>query len=250
MNPSSGCRPAFQALKETSASSFLDISQFPSDLLVTQDFARTIQARKTSSLVFDSFQRSVRWILTSSQPDAPDGKRVVKDMVIISPFEANSLLPIIKGSNFVALHLYAARQNLSFASLDKLNLYTVPETSEPITIPEALRIQLNLFAGQLYLGSYFEYQCVCDFLGLSSVETSSDLVVAADGFIMGGKEGQISTFHHSPLKFLKVLMSQIRKDSQAIGKTHIGKIVDGVLLTPSDFMDTSREVIDLDTPSP
>ncbi|KAJ5762051.1 uncharacterized protein N7511_005433 [Penicillium nucicola] len=227
-------KPAFKSLKSTSASSFLDVSQFPSSLLVTREFAKTIKTPKTANYVSDSFQRSVRWILTTSLSKSPGSQREVRKMVIISPFEANCLLEM----------------NLSFPSLDQLDLYTVPEDFGAIIIPETLQIQLNLFAGQLYLNSYIEYQSVCQFLGLSSVGTSSELVVAADGFIMGGKEGQISTFHQSPLKFLKVLLSQIRKDSQSISKTHMGKILEGELLTPADFLNTSHEVIDLDEPCP
>lgn len=159
------------------------------------------------------------------------------DMIIVSPFEANCLLSKIHNSTFVTLHMYAPRQNEVLSSLDKLDLYNVPPIPVPtaMQVPEILRIQLNLFAGQLYLESYSDYQEICDFLGVASVKTTDDLTVAADGFIINGNQGSKKTFSQSPLKFLAVLMSQMRKDCQNIDKTHLGQILSGRLLSPSDF---------------
>ena len=50
-------------------------------------------------------------------------------------------------------------------------------------------------------------------------------------------EPSMTTFTRSPLELLKILISQIRKDGQEIGKTHLGKVLDGKLLCPSDFED-------------
>jgi hypothetical protein len=104
-------------------------------------------------------------------------------------------------------------------------------------MPDDLQIQLNLFSGQLYLETYLEYQNLCEFLGVASVKTPEGLVVAADGFIQQGSAGA-SSFHQSPLKFLAVLMSQIRKDCQEIGRSHVGRILNGQLLSVSDFLRT------------
>lgn len=41
--PSNAYKPAFGTLRNTSAASYLDVSQFPSELCVTDDFATTIQ---------------------------------------------------------------------------------------------------------------------------------------------------------------------------------------------------------------
>ncbi|RMJ25082.1 hypothetical protein PHISP_04065 [Aspergillus sp. HF37] len=226
-NSSNAYMPAFHALRSTSAASFLGVSQFPSGVLVTKDFATTIQMPKGSRFISDAFQRPVQWILTSSTG--------IYRMVVISPYEANCLLPEIRESSFVTLHLYAPRQNQGCKPLDNLMLYNVPRSINTIETPDSLRIQLNLFAGQLYLSSYAEYQRVCELLGVASGTTRDGQVVAADGFIVQGNEGTTTTFRQSPLKFLKVLMSQIRKDCQEVDKTHIGRIVDGRLLSPSDF---------------
>ncbi|KAJ5185732.1 hypothetical protein N7472_010572 [Penicillium cf. griseofulvum] len=184
----------------------------------------------------DAFQRPVRWILTSSFPSPSGTARTVEHMIIISPYEANCLLPDIRRSKCVTLHQYAPRQNFAFGSLDKLSLYNVPEDSGTIEIPDELRMQLNLFAGQLYLESYAEYQRLCAFLGVASVATSGDICVDTHGFIES-EDNKGSAFRQSPIEFLKVLMSQIRKDAQDIDKTHVGRILNGLLLFPSDFAD-------------
>lgn len=228
-------KPAFQALENTSAALFLNVSQFPPDLLVTKDFATTVKLPRGSHFSGDAFQRPVRWILTSANYEPSTGQGEVIHMMVISPYEANHLQPRIQQSRFVRLHIYAPRQNQGFSPLDKLTLYTVPEDTSTIKIPNHLRILLNLFAGQLYLESYSGYSRLCDFLGVASVKTPDDLVVAADGFILQGNEQSRKIFRQSPLKFLNVLTSQIRKDSQDIEKTHIGQIVGGRLLCPSDF---------------
>lgn len=231
-------KPAFKSLQKTSAASFLDVAQFPSDLLVTNDFATTIKEQKGSSFISDSYQRPVQWILTSCRVPDSSSRRVAQAVVIISPYEANHLLPKIRKSEAVTLHMYAPRQNLAFSSLDSLTLYNVPATPAPIEIPDIIKIQLNLFAGQLYFASYREYQELCDFLGVAYFKTPKGLAVADDGFILGGN-GK-TTFSRSPLKFLEDFMSQVRKECQEIDKTHIGKIVAGGILCPSDFQDSTE----------
>ncbi|KAJ5893250.1 hypothetical protein N7495_004941 [Penicillium taxi] len=149
--------------------------------------------------------------------------------------EANCLISAIRKSDFVTLHTYGPRQNRGFSPLDHLMLYNVPENARHIGVPDVLRTQLNLFSGQLYLESYVDYKNLCEFLGVASTKTPEGLVVAADGFIKQGSAGAKSTFRESPLKFLAMLMSQIRKDCQEIGRTHIGRLLSGQLLNVSDF---------------
>lgn len=238
IRPSQAFIPAFQGLKNTSATKHLSVTQFPADLLVTRDFVRTVQISGGVSSILDDYQRPVQWLLTSSA-NGSGNKRVVKHMVIISPYEANKLKSDILVSSTVAMHLYAPRQNRGYSPLDGLDLYTFPTSALPVNdIPATLRIQLNLFAGQLYISSFDEYREVCNFLGLASTTTIDGMIVAADGFIqVAANSKQLSTFKSSPLKFLRVLMSQIRRDGQEIDKTHLGNILDGKLLSVGDFQD-------------
>ncbi|KAF7592481.1 hypothetical protein BBP40_000216 [Aspergillus hancockii] len=239
---SSAFRPAFEALRNTSAARYLDLSQFPSGLRVTTDFATTIQLREGSSSLSDTYQRPVQWVLTHSIYDSTSGKRNASQVIIISPYEAMHLLPEVRRSAGATIHLYAPRQNLSFVSLDRLDLYNIPSRPDSIDIPDDLKIQLNLFAGQLYIASYPEYLRLCDTLGVASAATPDNFSVAADGFILRGNVTSKSTFSQSPLKFLQVLLSQIRKDGQDISKTHIGKLLDGRLLELRDFDSAIEEL--------
>ncbi|KAI3325697.1 hypothetical protein HD806DRAFT_552951 [Xylariaceae sp. AK1471] len=230
---SNGYMGAFTSLKGTSAASVFDVSQFRPGLLVSADFARTVRV-KNSRDKSDGYQRSVQWILTGSQ--TPNSKAV--HMMIISPYEANELLPEIKVSTFVALHLYAPRPNLGYRSLDKLDLYTVPESLSTREIPRRLITELNLFAGQLYLGAFDEYIEVCKFLGLAWEPAKDGEVIAADGFIFldhAGRVGGESGFHASPVEFFKIFLTKIRRNCEAIDKTHMGHILDNRLLSPEDF---------------
>ncbi|KAJ9225449.1 hypothetical protein DTO169C6_2182 [Paecilomyces variotii] len=229
-------RPAFRSLAKSSAAEFLDVTEFPKDLLVTTDFAYTIMPHDRSSFISDAYQRPVQWILTSrSRRDGHTGVPTTQ-MVIISPYEAQELYPSIKHSKYVALHLYAPRSNLGLQSLDHLDLYSIPQHAPEI--PSYLTRQLNLFSGQLYLRSFAEYVELCSFLGLTSKPiVSDDIEVAADGFILRreGRGRPTSNFSRSPVKFLQVLLSQIRRSGEGIDKTHMGKILDGIILHPSDF---------------
>jgi hypothetical protein len=236
-----GYKPAFEALRDTSAAAHFDVSQFPRDLLVSEDFSRTV-TKAGNSYPSDMFQRPPQWILTST-----DGgnNNVVNCMMIISPYEAQYFLPILKTSKNVALHLYTPRPNLSFRALDGLDLYTVPVQAQPRIIPRHLVVQLNLFSGQLYLSSFSEYVELCKFLGLAWEKTEEGCIVAADGFIVrsGGSSGvSTSTFTASPVQFLRVLLTKIRRNCEGIDKTHMGKILDGRLLLPADF-DEDEEMV-------
>ena len=85
---------------------------------------------------------------------------------------------------------------------------------------------LNLFAGQIFFRSFEEYTNLCDLLGIAYRPTES--VVHTDGFIARGtgKWG----LKNSPVKFLRVLMSTVRKDSESIARTDMGKLLDGEIL--------------------
>jgi hypothetical protein len=76
--PSDAFRPAFETLRETTASKYYETAAWPSDLLVTADFARTVQ--DTHGQPLDSFLRPVHWIVSCR------GKGGVV-FAILSPYE-------------------------------------------------------------------------------------------------------------------------------------------------------------------
>jgi hypothetical protein len=226
--------PAFQALSFTSAAKLFDLPQFPSDLLVTADFIRTVRlpaGTTKESVLLDSYQRAVQWVLS-----VPDLKKpsMIKMLVILSPHEANKLIPQIRRSSKVTLHLFSARTNSSYASLDTLDLCPTGRVFDPTSLPRSLVAQLNLFAGSLYLNSYAEYTELCDFLGLLHSDVEEGQQVAADGFITppAGKW----SLKQSPVPLLRALLMRIRKEGEGLEKTHLGKILNGVRLEEADFI--------------
>jgi hypothetical protein len=221
--------PAFQTLASTSSAELFDLSQFPTELLVTADFMKTIKKPK-GPVLSDSFQRSVQWVLS-----IPDPKKVgtIQQLVIISPFEANKLLPKIRKSTKVTLHLYAPCVNSTYAPLDALDLYAAGRPFDPMCVPRSLTTQLNLFAGSLYLRSYAEYTELCEFLGLSYSSVGKGQEVAADGFITPAVGGW--GFKASPVPLLRSLLMRIRREGEGLEKTHLGRILSGFRLEETDF---------------
>lgn len=225
-----GFQPAFSTLATTSAAKFIQVDQFPQHLLlVTHDFARTVQLNIDDGDKSDFFQRAVNWILTSTKHP---GK-----LFILSAYEAQHLLPGIKTSPYVTLHLYAPRTSMSQRPLDDLALYTVPQR-EVTSLPPKTCSLLNLFAGQLYMQSYEEYTATCDLLGLAW-ETEYDAEIEADGFIPQGLNAgtlvNTTQFTRSPTKFLEVFLTSVRRNNESIEKTHLGKLLSGDVLGQDEF---------------
>ncbi|RDA87621.1 hypothetical protein CP532_3820 [Ophiocordyceps camponoti-leonardi (nom. inval.)] len=234
-------KPAFHALGGTSAANYLDVTEFPNLVWVTDDFARTVQTAQVKGNRSDLFQRCVQWVLTTTT--AQDG---VVNMVLISPYEAQELLPAIEKSKFVTLHLYSPRKSLEMQSLDRLDLYTIPQREDNPEIPREVIAQLNLFAGQLYLSSWDDYTSVCDSLGLAWATADDSVKLGPDGFILASGSGVGSSvnksgFSKSPVNFMKALMTSIRHNCERIERTHLGKILDGVLLRRDDFEELGEE---------
>jgi len=149
-------QPAFELFGNTSASECLEIETWPAHLLVTADFARTVHASKNQRL--DSFLRPVHWVASGKNRNA-------LDCVVLSPYEAHELLPSIRQYNNVTLHVCSPHVSISVRTLEDLSFCAIPAVPKCWPHPPFV-MQLNLFAGQLYLKSYEEYLSVCRFLGL------------------------------------------------------------------------------------
>jgi hypothetical protein len=229
-------QPAFATLHLTSAAKNFDVREFQNNVWVTRDFSKVVDESFGSENYSDGFQRSVQWILTSKD------EVLNERLLVISPYEAQKLLPDIEKSQHVSLRLYSPWVNLGFESLDHLNLYTVPQTQNCSAIPRSLITPLNVFSGQLYLSGYCDYTHLCDFLGLAWK--------AADGTIGFGPDGWISPtlqtntcvnrsgLSKSPVPFLKILFAKIRQECQSIRKSHMGKILEGVRLHVEDWAES------------
>ncbi|ORY67517.1 uncharacterized protein BCR38DRAFT_407490 [Pseudomassariella vexata] len=227
-----GLLPAFRSLHKSSAAQAanMNMSEFGQDLLVTADFARTVHL--TLGSCSDAFHRSVHWILSL--------KQYPRVLVILSPWEANKLLPKIELSKYVHLHCYAPRPNMSFPTLQDLSLFTQPPLPPGWTAPRRAVMQMCLFAGELYFESMHEYTELCAYLGLSCVPNDGVSSVAADGFVGRGGASPECCFTSSPTMFLRALISNIRRDRQDISRTHVGRMLVGEILTEKEFIDEPR----------
>ncbi|KAF8123209.1 hypothetical protein EV363DRAFT_1455686 [Boletus edulis] len=136
---------------------------------------------------------------------------------------------------------------------DKLDLYSIPAVSSNWTPPQALMSQLGVFAGQLFLNDHASYIRLCRFFCVYTpdLQDEEEMVVECDGFITpehrrGSLSGQVQrTFQHTPLPFVKVLLG-LRRKGMSFGETHVGKILDGRLLTERDFESTETELDRMD----
>ncbi|KDN67446.1 hypothetical protein CSUB01_06462 [Colletotrichum sublineola] len=217
---------AFRALADTTAALHYDVTKFTPGLLVTQDFARTIVPLGKGYMA-DLFQRAVQWILTSATNSG-----IVETAIVISPYEAQELLPDIQNSKFVTLHLYAPRPNVGYRALDTLDLYTIPVQSTHRFLPDLFLTELNLFSGQLYMKSMKEYVTCCGYLGLrfpDQEEAGSD----DHAYSANVACAEASDLH----QFMRVLLMKIRRNCQSIDKTHLGRVLEYRALEASDFAD-------------
>jgi hypothetical protein len=228
--------PAFEGFRKTSAAQLLDISYFPDDILITQDFMSTV-ILEGKGVNTDYYQRSAQWILSQALPDG-----TVERLIVISPHEAQELMPLISKSKHVHLHIYAPLPSLAYTSLESLKLYTVPALSEKWHLSSRLKVLLNLFSGQLYINSQDDYHDVCKLLNLSYKPTEHGVTVEPDGFIIS-QPGDAHKFKKSPVLFLETLLA-IRWNSDINDKTHWGKILRGEILKELKPGKDSYDIID------
>ncbi|RBR10600.1 hypothetical protein FVER53590_12130 [Fusarium verticillioides] len=130
-----------------------------SKLLETAEFGRTIKPK--GDLSTDDFLRPVNWIIWSS---------VAEIAVIITPEEAEALIPIMRNSG-VPTHLlvYSAPITRKMLRFNDLTFHSIPSLPNDWKAPEWLRVELGIYAGRLYF-EWGEYDAMCSLLGIQSGE--------------------------------------------------------------------------------
>ncbi|KAF8127616.1 hypothetical protein EV363DRAFT_1452213 [Boletus edulis] len=229
---SKGFSRAFETLDATSAAAN-EAHIWSPYVLTTTDFQKTVR----SSNKMDDYLRPVMWVVS--------GKRARNDaLVILSPYEANHLLSEIRSSNKVHLHVYTPRTTQSMKSCDDLALYNTPTVPTGWTPSPLLMDQLNVFSGQLYLQGYETYIRLCRFLCVHTkdMQDAEEIEVGCDGFILPNNRPQhlhwsVYSFQTTPLDSLRMLMG-IRRKGMRFAPTHMGKLLDGRLLSEDDFLDS------------
>lgn len=231
-NNSPGFVPVFSPLYGTSADPG-DRRLWSNYLLATKDFSTTISRSSYNSI---QYLRPVNWIVSSETKG-----NVV--LVVFSPWEINELLPKIRQSTKVHLHLYSPRVAKSQKSFEDLKFYCIPRLPASWKPPSPDQIiQLNIWAGQLYLPHLESYVQICKFFGICTKEACDDdaIQVQPDGFILPRhRQGTMYSscrFTESPLPFLKEIIS-LRRKGMSFLTTHMGKITHARFLHDQDFID-------------
>ena len=235
--------PVFATLEKSTAAT-RDADVWSPSILATADFCKTIEPESTPGTM-DQYLRPVRWILSRRKSDHE------QILVILSPFEADNLMPDIRASDYVHLHLYAPRTSQRMKPSDDLRLYSIPPLPSDWTLPWDLIDQLNVFAGQLYLSDYTSYLRLCRFLGVPTTPTTDlpdDTAIRRNLLhIPGSFEEMDIAFSGSPLPSVMALLA-IRTRGRPFAHTHMGKILQGRLLREKDFEGSTLVTSDHTTP--
>jgi hypothetical protein len=184
--------------------------------LATIDFVTT--TLDSDGVGLTQYLRPVNWILSN-------GSTKDSIVVVISPYEANELLPIIRKSNKVRLHIYAPRLSFTMRSFSDLTFHSIPGSlGRPWSAPMHIRIELNLFSGQLYFDSREEFERVCELLALWMAHPRTERS-EIDGFVPPAyRTRRDSPFARSIIPILKTLI-ELRRKGMDYHRTHLGQIL-------------------------
>lgn len=227
--------PAFSILAGTTALQYGQRTAFSRGLLATSDFCEVVEGGPLTDGRMDDFLRPVHWIVSST---------IDRDiLVIMTSFEINRLLPDIRQSSNVILHMYSPQVTRSTPSYELLNFCPIPRLPVRWKPDVFLVDQLNIFAGQLYFPNHEAYQRVCGFMGLHLEDTSLEkrVFVGSDGFVdpeyrhvLGMR--YVSPFKESPVTLVRTLLG-FRRKGQSYISTHMGHVLHGRSLTIEDIED-------------
>ena len=236
-----GIIPACECLSRTTLKSFverLETAAFP-DIWVTKDFARTIQTtigHSSSNNDLDDFLRPVQWVLSSLKQ---------RQLVLLSPFEANHLIDQVRESRFVTLHIYAPRTSMSTRSFEDLRSFMIPHRDDTPVFPSNIINDLNLFAGQLYFASRSTYEEMCQMLGLYLKDPPHNIklppnAIDPTGFVRDLHARKALDMNHvqfsdNPVAFLRKL-TELRRKGQKFLPTHLGQILHSREVPDKDFL--------------
>ena len=190
--------PLFRPLDPDS--SLHDSGPWSHHLFATADFMTTVLLDDVSGIT--QYLRPVNWVISSTKDTAL--------LVVLSPYEVNALLPEIRRSTAVHLHIYAPRVTQAMRPLNNLDFYSIPPLPRSgwVPPPRIVRSQLSLWAGELYLNDYETYLELCAFLGIYTTPGTEG--VQSDGFVKPshrtGRLLEECTFNESPMPLLKTLV--------------------------------------------
>ena len=227
--------PAFDAIAKLTQHPRPREATWTRGVLATPDYLKTVVGNAFGGDTAQ-FVRPVTWVL--SLPRESTGR-----LVLLSPFEANELLPQIRLCRTVHLHMYLPRVMQNCISFEDLRFYTIPSCPRSwVPPPPQLIAQLNIVAGQLYIQDFAAYTDLLDFLGLfrrsctSPDETPAE--IQGDGFVLKrfrrGRMQALCPFEQSPVPFIKSIMD-FRRKGMGYLPTHMGKVLNAAPLDEAHF---------------
>ncbi|KAF8446832.1 hypothetical protein BGX38DRAFT_1093847 [Terfezia claveryi] len=267
--PGSPFRTLVQTLEQTSFSNQIGKDPWTSRILTTVDFSRSLVLKSGAPISeppagpeTDFPLQPVTWVMSTRA--LHDSNHLI--LIIISPFEANELLPSIRRSTSVNLHMYSPRmQNTTVGIFDLVPGSTPPFSNKHYCHNihpemEQLMIQVNLYAGELFFSSYEMYRKTCAFLGIcdmskeqptpSSMECqrppadirAGKLDIAHSGdedTRVSGNKGEMVTTHSAQSKtnrwgFLKDLV-KLRARGVLTKHSHMGSLLRGKILQEEEY---------------
>lgn len=241
--PSPSQSTAFRHIFATSANNSSVASSgsrpWSPSILATADFCETINWGESESVQGweNDYLRPVQWVIS--------GKMCGKvALVLVSPFEADRLMPEIRISERVHLHLYIPRTTRRMKPADDLRLYAVPPLPPDWIPPWDLIDQLNIFAGQLYLSDHASYVRTCRFLDIHTEDERQKTGSAAARNWFSNpnwSEAEIKNRFEGTRLPLVMQLIAVRRGMN-FGETHMGKILDGWPLTEEDFQTSGSRI--------
>ncbi|KAF8475089.1 hypothetical protein BDZ91DRAFT_675137 [Kalaharituber pfeilii] len=232
--PDTSGSPFISLMKTLSQTSFrnkIESGPWAPNIIASTDFASTVKLDSGRS---DSYLRPVNWIVSNVR-----AHHASPILCLLSPFEVNELLPHIRCSEAVNLHIYAPRAQRVAPTFEDLTYAAIPALPhrwvEGFPSRGQLMIQLNLFAGQLFFDSYTAYARTCGFLGIFLRREQKHLPceVQTDGFRQGYRKDESTgtsvinseiAFQKSPVAFVRSL-AEVRRKGMKFGATHLGLLV-------------------------
>ncbi|KAF1848960.1 uncharacterized protein K460DRAFT_404218 [Cucurbitaria berberidis CBS 394.84] len=202
--------PMFSVLGRTALGTKHAISvNMNSNLWVSKQFTRTVDTYESN----DNYIRSCHWVLWSF---------ISQKALIISPEEANELIPILRPSTSynagvdigVHLVLYSTPVTRRMLHFNRLDYYAIPSLPTDFKAPVWLSVELGIFSGRLHF-EWDEYHELLSYLGLCQ-DPSPDL--------------QKQAFAPKPLTFLHEWIA-LRRKGQDFEHTPMGFVTTGKPLT-------------------
>jgi hypothetical protein len=207
--------PMFCALQKTalgSSQDFLTAANKASKLFVSTQFSRTV--RVPANEPNDNFLRPVQYLMWSC---------LVEACLIVSPEEADLLIPILRSALCSEVHLivYAAPvTRRGCQNFNNLDYYAVPPLSDNFRAPDWLKIELGIFSGRLYF-DWTENAAILRYLGMNAGGDQTEVAVPT----------RQEAFAKKPLTFLHEWLA-VRRKGQDFEHTPVGFLTTGKPLNP------------------